>query len=73
MKHTHPIQVDRIGSPDVDCQVGQAVANVTLDGLQPSKQSIALTRAVAESDMTTEDAISQLTELYKHKSTGHEI
>ena len=65
MKPTLPIQVYRIGSADVEDQVRQAIANVTLSGLNPSKQSIALTRAIAKGNITTEEAVIELTNFYQ--------
>lgn len=57
-------KVARLGSCDVEDQVRQAVACITLDGLQPSKYSIQLARSVAEGEISSEQAISALRDLY---------
>lgn len=57
-------KVARLGSGDAEDQVLQAVACIKLDGLQPSKYAIQLARSVAEGEISSEQAISALRDLY---------
>jgi len=59
-----PAKVERLGLEDVDDQVRQAVANVTLDGLRPSEQAIQLARCVANGSLSIEEALSKLRSMY---------
>jgi len=57
-------RIGRLGRIDVDDQVRQAIANVTLEGLRPSDQSVSLARAVATGSMSTEEALNALRGMY---------
>ena len=59
-----PAQITRLGLQDVDDQVRQAIANVTLEGLQPSEQSVLLARAVASGELSAEEALDKLRSMY---------
>lgn len=59
-----PTQITRLGLQDPDDQVRQALANVTLEGLQPSTQSVLLARSVATGSLSTEEALNQLRGMY---------
>lgn len=59
-----PAKITRLGLQDVDDQVRQAIANVTLEGLQPSKQAVLLARAVASGAISTEEALNKLRSMY---------
>lgn len=61
------IPVVRLGSSDVEDQVRQAVASVTLEGLQPSNRSVQLARFVASGQMSTEQAITALRDFYARR------
>ena len=63
-----PFQVVRLGRADAGDQVKQAAASVTLEGIRPSKHSISLARAVADGEMTTDDAVGSLHGLYAHNT-----
>jgi hypothetical protein len=59
-----PAKITRLGLLDVDDQVRQAIANVTLEGLQPSEQAVLLERAVASGAISTEEALNKLRSMY---------
>ena len=59
-----PAKITRLGLHDVDDQVRQAIANVTLEGLQPSEQAVLLARAVASGELSTEEALNMLRSMY---------
>jgi len=65
MNRKPPCQIEGIGSSDVEDQIRQAVAIISLDGLHPSKRSISLVRAVAKGEMMAKDAVRELNKIYK--------
>lgn len=56
--------IGRLGSAKPDDQIRQAMANVTLEGLKPSKLSVKLARSVASRKLTTDEAVNQLIASY---------
>jgi len=54
---TYQAKVRRLGSTDINDQVQNALANVTLEGLQPSQRAIGLARSVALGRMSADDAV----------------
>lgn len=65
MQNTKQVKfTGRLGSGDPEDQVRQAMANVTLEGLKPSKQSVELAYSVASGEITTDDAVNQLLATY---------
>lgn len=61
-------KIQRLGSVKTEDHVRQAVASATLEGLKPSKQSIALVRAVATGKMTGEAALDSLRGFYARQA-----
>lgn len=54
----------RLGSINTSVRVQQAVANITLEGLQPSLQAVELTHKLASGDITANEAVTILCRLY---------
>ena len=64
MKTQHEKVIGRLGSAKAEDQVRQAMANVTLEGLKPSKLSVKLAHSVASGKITTDEAVNQLISSY---------
>lgn len=62
--HNIQSKVTRLGSGDIEDQVNQAIAYITLDGLQPSDYAIHLAYDVAMNLKSTEEAIAALHDFY---------
>ena len=62
-----PCKTSRIGLSDPDDQVRQAIASVTLSGLEPTEESIELLKAVVHGKMTGDEALDKLRR--KHNAT----
>ena len=60
LKPRQLFQLKRLGSPDVEDQVRQAVANIRLEGLQVSARTLTLLREVASGEKTYEMARAEI-------------
>jgi hypothetical protein len=68
--HKSPHPRVRLGSTDPSDRVREALANVRLDGLNPSPRAIELAYAVAVGSLTADEAVAEICSCYTSKQSS---